>query len=82
MVYGWVGQLGPCLGYVSPKEVYARLVSIGRSAGFEEVPAWDDLLRQWKQAQARFTSLETDTRLMVSTGFALAPPNGFVFSPA
>jgi RNA-directed DNA polymerase len=53
-ILGWVGQMGPCLPTTGVDGAYARVVSLARGLGFDELPPIEGIRRSWHQAYLRW----------------------------
>jgi RNA-directed DNA polymerase len=53
-VLGWVGQMGPCLPTTDVDGAYARVVSLGKHLGFDELPPAEGVRWSWHQAYKRW----------------------------
>jgi retron-type reverse transcriptase len=53
-VLGWISQMGPCLPTTDVDRAYARVVSLARGLGFDELPPIEGVRRSWRQAYLRW----------------------------
>jgi retron-type reverse transcriptase len=53
-ILGWVSQMGPCLKTTDVNGAYARVVSLARDLGFEELPSKEEVTRSWHRAYRRW----------------------------
>ena len=53
-ILGWVSQMGPCLPTTDVDGAYARVVSLARGLGFDELPPIEGVRRSWHQAYKRW----------------------------
>ena len=53
-IFGWVSQMGPCLPTTDVDGAYARVVSLARGLGFDELPPIEGIRRSWHQAYLRW----------------------------
>jgi hypothetical protein len=53
-ILGWVSQMGPCLPTTDVDRVYARVVSLARGLGFDELPPIEGVRRSWRRAHQRW----------------------------
>jgi RNA-directed DNA polymerase len=53
-ILGWVSQMGPCLPTTNVDGAYARVVSLARGLGFDELPPIEGVRRSWHQAYKRW----------------------------
>jgi RNA-directed DNA polymerase len=54
IVLGWVSQMGPCLPTTDVDGAYARVVSLARGLGFDELPPFEGVRRSWHLAYQRW----------------------------
>jgi RNA-directed DNA polymerase len=58
-ILGWVGQMGPCLPTTDVDGAYARVVSLAKHLGFDELPPIEGVSRSWHQAYLRWERCRT-----------------------
>ena len=53
-ILGWTDAMGPCLPAVNADRAYARVVSLARGLGFDELPPFEGVRRSWHLAYQRW----------------------------
>jgi retron-type reverse transcriptase len=59
---GWVAARGPCYPDLKHEQVYARIESVARKAGFDEIPGAGKIKGLWQRAYARWGRLQKSTK--------------------
>jgi Reverse transcriptase (RNA-dependent DNA polymerase) len=54
-IKGWISQMGTCFSHTNISRAYARIVSLARNLGFEEIPSLGEVSESWQLAHIQWS---------------------------